>query len=147
MIKAKLPRIAHFLLAAACVLASGYAYLPLLTAEDPPSTGDTTGQRTRRFNLFRRRPSVRPTGQDDPTPAHSRRTVGNKSMPSFTYPPTRRSDQVDTYHGTQEADPYRWLEETDSKETQAWITSQNKLTFSYLEQLEQRPLLKNRLSE
>lgn len=147
MIKAKLPRIAHFLLAAVCLLASGYAYLPLLTAEDPPSTGNTTGQRTRRLKLFRRRPSVRPTGQDRPTPAYSRRTVGNKSMTSFTYPPTRRSDQVDTYHGTQVADPYRWLEETDSKETQAWITSQNKLTFSYLEQLEQRPLLKERLSE
>lgn len=29
------------------------------------------------------------------------------------YPATRRSDQVDNYHGSSVADPYRWLEDTD----------------------------------
>ena len=30
------------------------------------------------------------------------------------YPQTRRVDQVDSYHGTEVADPYRWLEDDTS---------------------------------
>ena len=51
---------------------------------------------------------------------------------SNNYPPTRKSDQVDDYHGVIVADPYRWLEELDSAETKAWVEAQNKLTFGYL---------------
>ena len=61
------------------------------------------------------------------------------------YPPTRASDQVDTYHGTQVADPYRWLEDTDAPETRSWIEAQNALTFGYLEALPQRAPIRERL--
>ncbi len=50
----------------------------------------------------------------------------------FEWPPARRSDVVDTYHGVQVADPYRWLEDPDSPETRAWIDAQNALTRSVL---------------
>jgi prolyl oligopeptidase len=35
----------------------------------------------------------------------------------FVYPPAPKSDQVDDYHGTKVADPYRDLENADSEAT------------------------------
>jgi prolyl oligopeptidase len=63
------------------------------------------------------------------------------------YPQARRSDQVDDYHGTKVADPYRWLEDTDSLETHTWVEAENKLTFGYLEQLPYRQAIRDRLTK
>jgi len=68
-------------------------------------------------------------------------------LTAFVYPPTRQSDQVDDYHGSLVADPYRWLEDTDSPETRAWIEAQNALTFGYLESLPEREIIRKRLNE
>jgi prolyl oligopeptidase len=65
----------------------------------------------------------------------------------LTYPQARRGDQVDDYHGTKVADPYRWLEDTDSAETHAWVEAENKLTFGYLEQLPYRQEIRDRLTK
>src|SRR4051812_30494728 len=65
----------------------------------------------------------------------------------YTYPDARRSDQVDDYHGTKVADPYRWLEDPDSAETRAWVEAENKLTFGYLEQVPERQKIKERLTK
>ncbi|MGB7203677.1 MAG: prolyl oligopeptidase family serine peptidase [Pyrinomonadaceae bacterium] len=66
---------------------------------------------------------------------------------SFNYPKPRRGDQVDDYHGVKVADPYRWMEDTESAETRAWIEAENKITFDYLGKIPQREAIKNRLTE
>ncbi len=63
------------------------------------------------------------------------------------YPVTKQVDTVDVYFGKKIHDPYRWLENPNSKETQAWIKAQNELTFDYLRKIPFRDKIKKRLSE
>jgi prolyl oligopeptidase len=69
------------------------------------------------------------------------------SETKMQYPDTARVDHVDEYHGVKIPDPYRWLEDTDSPETRAWIERQNKLTFDYLKSLPRRETIRARLTE
>ena len=62
------------------------------------------------------------------------------------YPATKKIDQQDDYHGTIVADPYRWLEDANSAETQAWVEAQNKLTQTYLGQIPGREAIRQRLT-
>lgn len=55
------------------------------------------------------------------------------SAADITYPETNKVDTVDTYFGTEVADPYRWLEDDNAAETEAWVEAQNEITFDYLE--------------
>lgn len=64
----------------------------------------------------------------------------------LTYPEARKGDYSDTFHGTAVPDPYRWLEDADSPESQAWIKAENKVTFDWLEQIPARPRIKDRLT-
>ena len=48
-------------------------------------------------------------------------------------PVTRKVDQVDDYHGTRVADPFRWLEDTDAPEVADWVAGQNARTRAWLE--------------
>ncbi len=65
------------------------------------------------------------------------------------YPITRKVDQVDVYHGTKVADPYRWLEEDVRKSHEAaeWVEAENKVTFAYLESIPERPRIRERMTE
>jgi prolyl oligopeptidase len=63
------------------------------------------------------------------------------------YPAAPKGNQVDNYHGTKVADPYRWLENPDSPESRKWIEAENKLTFHFLDQIPQRAAIKARLKE
>ncbi len=63
------------------------------------------------------------------------------------YPETKKVDTVDTYFGTEVADPYRWLEDDNSAETEAWVEAQNEVTFSYLEAIPFRDEISKRVTE
>jgi prolyl oligopeptidase len=69
------------------------------------------------------------------------------SAPAIAYPHAKVVDQVDDYHGTKVADPYRWLEDTDSADTHAWVEAENKVTFGYLEQIPYRKAIHDRLTK
>jgi len=66
---------------------------------------------------------------------------------SVTYPKTKKVDTVDTYFGAEVPDPYRWLEDDRSAQTEAWVKEQNTATFGYLEQIPFREDLKDRLEK
>ena len=63
------------------------------------------------------------------------------------YPATRRQDYVETLHGLNVHDPYRWLEDLDAEETRAWIDAQNTLTFGYLAGLPYRAQIRQRMTQ
>lgn len=63
------------------------------------------------------------------------------------YPEATRGDVMDDYFGAKVADPYRWLEDVDSKETKAWVAAQNRLSLPYLAKLPGRDAVKKRLTE
>jgi len=63
------------------------------------------------------------------------------------YPPTRKAEVFDEYHGVEVADPYRWLEDDNSPETKAWVESQNKVTQAFLERIPERERIRERLTK
>ncbi|MTJ37997.1 prolyl oligopeptidase family protein [Dolichospermum sp. UHCC 0406] len=72
--------------------------------------------------------------------------MSNSKQP-LTYPTISKSDQIDNYHGTVVADPYRALEDPDTEETKAWVEAQNQVTFSYLNEIPAREKIKQRLTK
>ncbi len=67
----------------------------------------------------------------------------------LAYPATATVDQVDTYHGVQVADPYRWLEEDvrESDKVRQWVDAQNAVTFDYLRDIPERAAITARLQQ
>lgn len=63
------------------------------------------------------------------------------------YPNTKKVDSVDTYFGIKIQDPFRWLEDDRSPETENWVKEQNKTTFNYLDKIPFRKELKKRLEQ
>ncbi len=74
-------------------------------------------------------------------------SCNQKPMQQFTYPETRKADQIDDYFGTPVADPYHWLEDDNSEETKAWVKNQNQVTNAYLSGISFRDAIKQRFTE
>jgi len=66
---------------------------------------------------------------------------------NLNYPKTKKVDTITDYFGTKVNDPYRWLEDDRSEETEEWVKAENKVTFGYLDKIPFKDDLKKRLSE
>lgn len=82
--------------------------------------------------------------QETSTPEVAEKTTTVNTQ--MTYPTTFRGNVTDEYFGTVVADPYRWLEDDRSEETEAWVKKQNEVTFDYLEQIPYRQEIEERLT-
>lgn len=71
----------------------------------------------------------------------------NKNTIAVSYPETKTVNVTDNYFDVEVKDPYRWLEDDRSKETEDWVKAQNNTTQSYLSQIPFRNKIKERLSE
>ncbi|MGI9473154.1 MAG: prolyl oligopeptidase family serine peptidase [Rubripirellula sp.] len=65
----------------------------------------------------------------------------------MNYPQTNTVDVVDDYHGRKVSDPYRWLEDTESRDTAAWIEAENAVTQAYLQSIPAREPMRERLEQ
>jgi len=69
-----------------------------------------------------------------------------KELPlPVAYPTTPRTGHVDTYHGVEVADPYRWMEDVDPAAVREWVAAQNALSTPYLEGIPERARIIERL--
>jgi prolyl oligopeptidase len=88
-----------------------------------------------------------PTPKPAATPATVAAATVAAAEPAFAYPTARRGDVVENHHGVKIADPYRWLEEMDSRETRDWLTAENRQADDYLAAIPGRDALHERLGE
>src|ERR1700722_11645185 len=54
------------------------------------------------------------------------------ATPALQYPDAPRGDAVDDFHGTKIPDPYRWLQDADSPQSQQWVTAEDDLTQKFV---------------
>ncbi|MDN6281078.1 MAG: S9 family peptidase, partial [Psychroflexus sp.] len=70
-----------------------------------------------------------------------------QKMADLDYPDTKKVEKTDTYFGEEIKDPYRWLEDDRSEETEAWVKKENEVTNAYLDKIPYRDSLEKQLSE
>lgn len=69
------------------------------------------------------------------------------SAQKLKYPEAPHDGTVDTYFGVEVADPFRPLEDDNSKATEDWVNAENALTRAYLDKMPQRAKYLKRLNE
>ncbi len=74
--------------------------------------------------------------------------LGNDSVRARPdYPATPAGDVADTLHGTRLADPYRWLEDSENGDVQAWTKTQGDFTRAWLARDPNRESLRQALEK
>ena len=63
----------------------------------------------------------------------------------FDYPATKKVEVVETIHGVELIDRYRWLEDSSDPKVTAWDKAQNGFTDSYISKIPYRNKIKDRL--
>lgn len=90
-------------------------------------------------------PDGPPPSEETPKPPATAQAP--EKRPHFGPELARRDEVVDTIHGEKVADPYRWLEQEDSSEVQAWMKMHQQFTRKHLDALPGRQPLEQRLTE
>ena len=67
--------------------------------------------------------------------------------PDVNPPITEQDDLVETLHGVEVADPYRWLEDFTSDRAATWEQLQNDYTAQFIQQTKLKRAIKNDLEE
>ena len=75
--------------------------------------------------------------QDNP-----KKEEAQEAWEKLSYPQTQQKVLEDDYFGTKVSDPYRWLEDDQSPETENWVKAQNEVTFGYLHSIPYRNQIK-----
>ena len=73
-------------------------------------------------------------------------TLAADPMP-LKYPDSHPGTTVETLHGIEVADPYRWLEDLNSKQTATWVKEQNEITESFLAEIPGKEAISKHLTE
>ena len=60
---------------------------------------------------------------------------------------TKTETIVENYHGTDVADPFRWLEKPETLEVKTWVDEQNEATQNYLATYPEREKVKEKLTK
>lgn len=81
-----------------------------------------------------------------PTSGITQTAVATKPS-RFQYPDAKRETVIDNYHGTDVADPYRWLESGSDDATRAWVKAQNDFAEPYLAGLSLQKKIRQRMTE
>ncbi|KAK9768596.1 hypothetical protein K7432_000658 [Basidiobolus ranarum] len=82
------------------------------------------------------------------TPTSRPLLISKRFKMKWAYPTVRRDTTiVENLNGVKVIDPYRWLEDPDSAETEAFVEEQNKVTFSHLESYPHREELREKLTK
>lgn len=69
----------------------------------------------------------------------------NRSKMTITYPEVRRNENsIEEFHGIKVKDPYRWLEDLESKDTTEFIQQQNRLFHEYISKCPDRERISKR---
>ncbi|MDR0831091.1 MAG: prolyl oligopeptidase family serine peptidase [Prevotellaceae bacterium] len=73
-------------------------------------------------------------------------SCGQKNA-KIAYPETAKVDTVRVYFGDTVAEPYAWLENDTTAETEAWVNAENEITQNYLSKIPFRNKLKTQLTD
>jgi prolyl oligopeptidase len=100
-------------------------------------------------------PTTSTTTPPPPTPAAATPSpsasaapaTATAAAPALHYPVARTDRVIDTLHGVAVADPYRWLEDMASAETERWVHDENAVADAYLAGLPGHEALRRQITE